>query len=449
MELQHLKRSGWILLVLMVAALVVGCRHDLPDALEITEDPAEDVLGGADDFSAGSVDARPLRVYLDEVPVLSGEPKWEASFSCRSSLTFSIGHTDGAVAVSKRIHDGRYAVRLIDAFGEEVWSRFSPERGFVSGRVEVLQGPDLMVGAAMYNTTGSGVLRVWDREGQLQFERPLSGVTCFQRSPEGGMLALLNRYDGDLTFVDADSGRSLGSTDVGSETVVEFVGGTDLMLVHTWDEIRLIDRGADTLWSQSLMFDLRGDVIIADQGQRIALTTVDPDNTLYVFDRAGQLDWKYMLFPGGHNSLILGDDSRLLVYNVGVDSGIFLMDMDSGEPLWRYFIRPSDGSATVRIEDAAVGEDGMVTAHMVLLGESDDRVEESHQLVFFCPQGDIVGRMRLGINVQVDLASSGNAVVVASASRHSEAGVRVVDTLTYYDLSNAPAPLSASILELR
>lgn len=437
------------MLILMIAVLIIGCSHELPDTLEITEDrPGDFVDAPRDSPGSDSSSVRPLRIYLDDVPIVSHEPTWKASFRCRSSLTFSIGSTGAVVAVSKRVPDGRYAVRLIDASGERIWSKLSTERAFVSGKVKVLDGPDVIVGAAMYNTMGSGLLRLWDAEGQMLLERRLSGVTCFWRSAE--LLALLNRYDGRMALVDLGSGSTLGAIDVGVETIVEFVGGTDLMLVHTWDELRLIDQDADTLWSQSLMSDLRGDVIITDRGQRIVLTTVDPDNTLYVFDRSGQLDWKYMLFPGGYNDLILSDDSRrLLVYNVGVDSGIFLMDMDSGEPIWRHFVRPSDENTRLRIEDAAFGEDGMVTAHMVVLCESDDRVQESHQLVFFCPEGDIAGRMRLGTNVVVDLSSSGNAVVVASASLHAEMGARVIDTLTYYDLTHTPTTPSASAFELR
>ncbi len=437
----------YVLALIGVLLMLVGCGMDeLPDA---DDEPEDDSLAEyeADDLTEDELEASsPEETELDEVPELGLESSWTRSFSNENSLSYALSADGELVTVAHRRPDRTYIAHGLDAGGEDLWEYRTSERDYVSADVRVLEGDTPEVGLALYTAAEAGDLRVVNDDGEEQFAHSLEGSSGFHRSPDGDVLALLDRTAGDLLLVDGQTGDVLGEREVGEHATADFVPGTELLLLQTEEKISIVDRAAESLWSQNLDLDLRGDVEVADEGHQIALTTVDPDNVLYVFDRSADLLWKYLLPPGGNNDLCIREDNAaLLVYNVGAENGVFLMDMESGEPEWSHVLQPTGDEESLRIDSAAFDGEGGLTLHLVTSHRDESQVEEKHRLVFICPDGEIEGQQVLGVNVGVDLAGDGGAVVVATGDADPETGARILDSLTYYDLNDSST--ASSILQ--
>ncbi|GEM_PF-3858927 len=435
---RHRRSMYYAPVIILVTFLVVsGCALDeLPGGDDQPEEH-ERLSGSISGEGEKEPDvSSPREVDLADLPDLALEPAWARTFSNRNSLSYSLAAQGETAAVAYRQSDGIYVARAFDSNGEQLWEYTAPERDFVSADARVLSREGREVGLALYSAAGTGDLRILDETGTEQFSHSLAGMTDFHRSADNEVLVLLDRYSGKLLLIDAESGAELGSRKVGERAKADFVSDTKMLLLQTEEKISIADRSAESLWSHKLDVQLRGDVEVADAGHKIALTTVDPDNVLYVFDRSADLLWKYLLLAGGSNDLLLReDDARLLVYNVGAEGGVFLMDMESGEAEWIYLLRPPGEDSSIRIDSAAFDSEGALALHVVTSEMNGPQVEEKHRLVFICPEGEIEGTKVLGVNVGVDLAEEGGALIVASGDADPETGARVLDTLTYYELN--------------
>ena len=423
------------LILLLMLTLAAGCMADLPAAGD--GDVPLDLPAVAVHKDNGEGDSSgPRTLELQELEMLALDPSWSLSFL--RNLRFSLSGTGLTTVSVERGWDGRYVVRASDVSGDIIWTYTSFERHFVSADVRVLAEDPLRVGLALYGTNGTGSFRILGDDGSVSYERSLPGTTSFLLSPGGETLALVDRLGAEMVTVDLELGQVLGRVQTDAEALFRFIPGTDLILLKNREGVEILDRAATSLWQHDLQMDLRGGVGALDGGRRIVLTTVDPDSSLYMFDRSeGLLLWHQLLFAGGYNDLhVDADRARLLVYNIGVAGGIFLYDMDTGDPVWGYFVRlEGDGEGHLRINSVGMDGWGRVTAHLVVQENLDSGVEESHYLLIVSPSGEVKGRVCLGVNVQVQIARDGGAVVVASGERDASTGARVLDTLTYYDLS--------------
>ncbi len=429
------------LILLLMLTPVAGCVADLPvvgDDGTMAELPA--VAVQQDNEQSDSTE--PLILEFQDLEMLSLDPSW--SLSSLRNLRFSLSCTGRITASVERGWDGRYRVRASDVSGETIWTYTSAERYFVSANVKVLAEDSLRVGLALYGTNGTGSLRILGEDGSVTYERSLSGTTSFLLSPAGETLALVDRLSAEMVTVDLELGQALGRVQTDAGALFRFIPGTDLILLESREAVEILDRAATPVWQQDLETSLRGGVGVVDEGRRIVLTTVDPDSGLYMFDRSAGLVWHQLLFAGGYNDLhVDADSATLLVYNVGRAGGIFLYDMDTGDPVWRYFLRlGGDGEDYLRINDVAIDGRGRVTAHLVVSENLDSGVEESHYLLLVSPSGEVKGKVFLGVNVQVQMAQDAGAVAVASGDHLASTGARVLDTLTYYDLSIFPTTSS-------
>lgn len=427
-------------ILLLVLVALAGCAEPGPT---VTGDDAIIDATSIEPRQGNRGDGRPdpRAAVLEEVEEVTVDSAWTESMA--RNFRFSLAPDGSTLATVERSGDGSYVVRARNAAGDIVWTYTTPERHYVSSNVR-MYGSGAPVGLALYRTDGTGSLRILDDEGGVIYERSLAGPSGFALSDRGETLALLDRLSGEMRIVGLQPPAELGWTRAGDETLFRFVPGTDLILLLGREDVQIVGPDATSLWEQQIDSDLRGGVCITEGGQRIALTTRDPDGAVYALDRSEGIMWRQLLFPGGRNDLhFSADGSRLLIYNVGVEGGVFLYDMDSGDLLWRCFVRlDGDEDGHLRIDDAGIDDEGRVTAHLVVCRNLDSGAEESHYLLFLSPSGEVTGRIFLGVNVQVRLARDGKAAAVASGEPDEGTGARILDSLSYYNFTGGSAILA-------
>lgn len=455
------ERCRWQFLTVAAIAVIMatflGCSE--PE-LDLADEPVEQLPlndeAASDEFGEESSSLLE-RVSLAELESLEIEPSWSVEFA--SSFSFSPYNNDDGVAVVAEPWPSsqRRTVFLMDSSGDELWSSRFPGTGYVSAEVKTFSSQSL-IGAAAYTPDGHGTFRMLDEQANEIQQKQLEGVSSFSVSPDGESFFLLNRYTGDMTIYSCATGEERGSSSVGSEAVVDFIGETGLLLVQSEDHIMILNEQGTEMWQQIVEFRLRGGVAVTDDAQKIALTTRHEDSSLYLFDRSGTLLWKYLLPLGGRNDLHMSDDnSRLLVYNIGKEAGVFLMDLTEKEPSWRYsFIAEAereeeaddeneDRRPQVRIRDVAFAPGGEVAVHAVVSHISSE-VTETHKILFVDENGELQGKVALGDNIKTELSQDGLVAAVAEGEPDEHTGNRVLNELYYYDFTSL---LSSEVFEGR
>ncbi len=428
--------------IALIAFMFVGCSG--PE-LDLTEEPVEQLPlpEAVSDEAVEESSSLIERVDLGEVQQLDIDSSWSREFP--PSFSFAPYANGGGVAVVAEPwqNSRRRTVYLLNSVGDEMWSSRFPDSGYVSAEVRTFSNQAL-IGAAVYTADGSGVFRMLDMEANELQKKQIEGVSCYWAAPDGELFYLLDRYTGELNIYCSESGNRTGHSSVGSEAVVDFIGATGLLLVQSEDHLLILNQQAEQMWQQKVEFRLRGGVAVTDDAENILLTTRQEDSSLYMFDQSGTLLWKYLLPLGGRNDLHLSDDnSRLLVYNIGKEAGVFLMDLTNKEPAWRYsFVAESykeevegdEKEPQVRIRDVAFAPGGEVILHATV-SRMGSEVTETHKVLLIDEEGTLQGKVALGDNVKTELSRDGSVVAVAKGERDEHTGNRVLNELHYFDFT--------------
>ena len=432
--------SGWLalnhkpILICLVAIMI------LPAACALLEDssPGPGAEPPASVYRRPGAESGPQeapeRLDMGEIDVLDTGGQWSKDLPGLSS--FSISHQGDMVGAVRRLPTRQYRLILLDQWGERMWSYDTPERVFVSSDLSVVGRENVYMAAAFYRWDGTGVFRLWSSDGSMLFERSLTGASSFDISDSADVMYIFDRGSGRITFLRPETGTEIGEAAANSDANVAFISRTSYLLKQGESHVSIVDRRGDVLWGQDLKLDSRGDVVVSRGIERIAITTLDPEGMLYMFNNRGDLLWKYMLYPGGFNNLAVSADySSLVVYNVAMEGGVFLLDAESGLPIWRYFLMHSAGDARVHIPDAVITPSDSVAVHAVVRSSNGLRVREEHYLVGFNRGGELQGMVNLGVNARVQLSRDASAVAVASGNNGcQETGARILNTITYFRL---------------
>ncbi len=419
-----------VLLILALATLFLsGCgQESLVPPTQVAPLPATaEVLGPE---TGDEVDLR-------EVPRRDLDLLWSETYDDVFSTSLS---RDGLVIVASGNLGPRWNSRIgfnvYDREGNLLWQYRFRDRGYRSVWTEVL-GQGRYVAAASYYYDSSGHVHLFEGGTRL-WSVPVKGPVSVAMPPEGDYLAIIDHVASALMVYDT-AGNRLMRTEVGEDAQVDIVIGGQLILLKDEGQVALLTPEGTRIWGYPLEGTIKRNIALSHSGDLVAVATGDADSVLYVFDRSGELLWKYVLFPSGTNELTFSADDRYLaVYNVGRRGGVYVFDVESGDLLWRRFFRTPSGHLS-DIRDVVfylAEEDYLLLVDHVDIFEVDGEPVEEHRLLAFDEAGRALWWTPLGVNVEVDLSRDATTCVVSTSPPVDVAGRQACE-LKAFDLDAA------------
>mgnify|MGYP000309592071 CR=1 FL=1 len=422
-------KSLYVFLILALAALLLsGCGQESlvpPAQVDLLPETAE-VLGP----EAGD------EVDLEEVPKRDLGLIWSETYD--DVFTTSLSRDGSVIVASGNLGprwNSRIGFNVYDREGNLLWQYRFRDRGYRGVWTQVL-GQGRYVAAASYYYDSSGHVHLFDESGTRLWSVPVEGPVTVVMPPEGDYLAIIDHVASALMVYDT-AGNRLVRTEVGEDAQMDIVIGGQLILLKDHRQVALLTPQGMRIWSYPLEGTIKRNIALSHSGDLVAVATGDADSVLYVFDRSGELLWKYVLFPSGTNELAFSADDRYLaVYNVGRRGGIYVFDVESGELLWRRFFRTPSGHVS-DIRDVVfflAEEDYLLLVDHVDIFEVDGEPVEEHRLLAFDEAGRPLWWTPLGVNVEVDLSRDATTCVVSTSPAVDGAG-RLACELKVFDLA--------------
>ena len=176
-------------------------------------------------------------------------------------------------------------------------------------------------------------LSVSDLEGHVIWRRPLQGKAELIASTDGQRLLLLERGNGKAWLLNGN-GTLLAEHAVDNETKALFNGHN--LLLQNGRKIDYYDANGKALFTYEIKTGPAAAHVLPDRsGSRIAITTREGDQTLYLFDRDGKLLWNTGLVAGENRPVFSEDGKQLFVIHSGRRVEVQKYDVANAKSLWR------------------------------------------------------------------------------------------------------------------
>jgi len=207
--------------------------------------------------------------------------------------------------------------------------------------------------------------------------------------------------------------RSSGGLDVSLETALapslrklHFCSSGDRIWGYSEDHIGLWDTGGDPIETYDLEPGLLDHALVSGEYDRLYLTTLAPDRSLYAFEEGGEMRWSRLLPEGGGHALGLScNEAHLLVYGTGDGGYIALHDAADGAPSWRFGL---DG---FHIEDARVDKGGAVMLAAREMPAEEDARKGRILVLHVTPGGEMYRFGELSPDEGVHILSGSHVII--------------------------------------
>ncbi len=307
-------------------------------------------------------------------------------------------------------------LRVYDLDGRQLWEHLFTDGNYRSSDVSYGAGGRYVVATAV-DYGGEGQVHLLDPDGRLVFVRSIDGWTQPVISSEGSWLAFFNARRRTVQVFGPPHFSPAWSASVGEGAYGVFLEDGPELLVCDAGRARLYGSRGQVLWSVSVPGGGRWNVALSPSGRRVAVTTEDPDSTVYVYSASdGSLLWSQFLVTGGDKRLTFSPDGTMLVvYDVGQHNAIYMINASTGEIPWRYYLRGQEGSTLVIRQLQFLPSGRSMIADIVESESGDDAYVFRHYLLRLTREGKALWVAPLGSDVDVDLdAAAGLALVVTN-----------------------------------
>lgn len=424
---------GALLVTVLLSSCSVRALPDLDGALK----------GGVTTIDTPSSAVEPL--VLRATPRLSLKPAWERSYTGPVRAGLSRGGRT-AIVFGQTGAGGVWGLETISAEGAKRWPFTFPERDLRRVTVESF-GPDPLIVALANGKNMRSKAYVLDAAGKRLWSKAFTGDIQVAISDDGARAAFTDGLTGAVTLTDG-SGGELARLQLGTGVAGSFVGGSQWLLLTDQRRVQLVGTDGKIAWQYESPDAMDWRVALSPTIDRIAVTTGQPDSAVYMFDQAGQPQWRQLLFPGGRNEPVLAPAGDILyVYDVGDQAGVYAFTTASGTVNWRLYFAPSIGyRPTIRtlraVPDKPLLLHYVETPVLAGLGEgatggssSAKSADEWHALVWVSPQGEVLGYVPMNAIQAVTLSHDGSRAI--STGPAAGTAQPPTDTIVrYYDLRN-------------
>lgn len=351
-------------------------------------------------------------IKLENVPQVTVEALFSREYN--SVINVSLAPDGNLIAVNRA--QSVPGIEVFERSGRRLWTYTSNTENSGSA-VKVLESGNHI----SYTVTSSrykGQYIIFDRDGKVLWFKDVSGLVDITMDYSGKRLAVLEHSTAKLRLLD-ENGEQVGEYRVNPGGSVEFSKGGNILLAADDERVSLINpqTGRPSLDSKQ---SLQKNVLLANQGQYVAVTTGEGDNALYMFSRNGQVKWKRNLTSSGRNEIAFShDDSYIYVYGAGSRSGIQAHMTESGTNVWQlYFNRQGE------VRNLVSRDDGLILVHFVSMNE--------HRLIALNQDGRAQWQINLRDINGLYLSEDGYTMITVSESSRESGAIR--STLQAYDL---------------
>ncbi len=268
-----------------------------------------------------------------------------------------------------------------------------------------------------------GALLAWGRHGEKRWESSCIGIP--EVSASGERIVCWNTGDEDVggMVIEAlnDKGRRLWSfNDPGGIWHMTLADGGDALAAITLaGRVIVINGKGRVLWRQPLSTQVGTVAIASGEETKIAVGTGIEGESLAVYDLAGEEIWRATV-PGGVDSIALSRDAGFLVTgnNTVLGQRIYVFNRE-GELGWKFQLdRPAREPLRIQISE----EGDRIVAVLEEEGQPTLLAWDTH--------GDLTARMRAGADiVDYALARDGGSLAAITGS----------DKIVYYRLGGGRA----------
>lgn len=308
-----------------------------------------------------------------------------------------------------------HGVKVWSTKGKPLWDYLLANPSYRASDAWFLAG-GRYVGVVAVDYDADGELVVLDSEGRRVMQRSFKEWSFPVMSSDGSWLALFNTR---RRTVQVFGGRSLepvwtGSVAEGATGV--FLGDGPELLVLEPGRARLMDERGRVIWQASLSDKVRLQAAFSPDGRWLALTSDDPDSTVYLYNaRDGSLRWSRFLVTGGRKGLAFSPDvTRLVVYDVGEYGDIYMLDLASGDILWRFRLRGRPGSTLTVVELQYTPAGDRLVADVVEHTRTDDAYLFYHYLLVMGSDGLALCVSPLGAGIDVEFSAAHGLALLTS-----------------------------------
>lgn len=316
---------------------------------------------------------------------------------------------------------------VYDLTGKPLWDHLFANSSYRSAEAWYLAG-GRYIGAVANDYDGDGEVIVLDSRGRFVFSREVRGWIHPIMSDDGSWLALLNIRRRELQVFGPPRLAPAWSLRTGPGATGFFLGNGPDFLLYEAGRARLYDREGKIVWSKDIPDGGRWNVASSPDGKYLAVTTEDPDSTVYLYTAAdGSLVWSQFLVAGGTKRLAWSPDgASLVVYDVGQRAAIYLINAGSGEIRWRFYLTGRENSSatppaaekqptTFAINDLKFTPSGRnLVADVYEASEGETSYTFYHYLLLLSPDGRALWVSPLGSLVDVDVNATAGLVLLAT-----------------------------------
>jgi len=380
-------------------------------------------------------------VLIDHAGGLTLSPAFELSFPAQVHATLS---PDGEmVAVAGFLPRGRRSrpgIMVLDRLGGTLWQAdFAGDaRSFWVGFVA--QGRLLAATAAP--PRGEGTLCLFRRDGSRLLTTSFNSPASVAVDPDGDLVAIVNPEREWIELRSVPSGNIGRRISVAGPASVAFAAGGDILVVHQQGRVTVVDvNSGETEATYRLQGVPLREMAVLPDGQRLAVTTADPDSALYLFTGTQSWCWRRLLVPGGRNHVACSPGGgEVAVYDVGDRAGLCVFEAPTGALRWRRFCRPAGAGVEVQLREVALQAAARYVLADYVLSPVAAEEGEHHVLCAFDGDGSLLWQSPLGENVDVSLAA-GHHPAALIVDCDTTAGWSLPTTVRYHDLSRLlPTP---------
>lgn len=423
------------------------------DTTYVPPEASVEWTGFAGAYTAGGTSGGVEELSFLDIPVVMTQRVLHDSFE--GSLQAALSPDGTSYTVMTPCYRGlrRYQrFQVYDLEGRLLWEHVFPDRSYRTCQTWYLAG-GRYIGATACRYNDDGELHLLDAGGRFILARDIDGWTSPVMSADGSWLALFNQTRRVLTVLGPPDFEPAWSLRVASGAAGFFLGDGPRFLLREPGLARLFDGAGQVVWTVEIKGGGRWAAALSPDGELLAVTSEDPDSSVYLYSTAdGTLLWSHSLVVGGNKEAVFSPDGEsLVVYDVGSHSAIYMFDTATGDIVWRSYLRgrvePDEdaalggdrGSPVLTIEHLEFTPSGEYLVADVSETVLQDRVYTfSRYLLLLNRAGKAVWVAPLGSQVDVDVSARAGLVLITTNHPY-DAYSRVTNHLTVVSFTAEPS----------